>query len=188
MAEPVSLTEMKNYLKLDNSITDDDSLIGDMITSARRVIENMCGRKFEVATITEYKDITDIENLEAYLKILTSPVGTITSITYYEDFSSTGEILDSGSYRIVDDKIYHEDGYWKVGRPGDTYKIIYTTSNAAEPGIEIPIMRLVSFWYNNRDEMVSAVNEAQSSQNYDTKIPDWLFLLVSPFHSGKGLI
>lgn len=37
--EPVTLSEMKNWLRVDSDITQDDALINSLITSARRLIE-----------------------------------------------------------------------------------------------------------------------------------------------------
>lgn len=42
-AEPVSLAEMKNHLKVETSVTDDDALITSQIAAARDVIETFTG-------------------------------------------------------------------------------------------------------------------------------------------------
>ncbi len=44
--EPVSLAQMKQYLRLDSGFTDDDALIASLITAAREWCEAYCERAF----------------------------------------------------------------------------------------------------------------------------------------------
>jgi hypothetical protein len=69
--EPITLTEMKNYLRVDYS--DDDDLITSLITAAREVIEKYCGISIVEKTV----------NLvwPAYEPILQVPYGPVQSYT-----------------------------------------------------------------------------------------------------------
>ena len=49
-SEIVSLTEMKNYLRVDHAF--DNTLITDMITQARQIIENYLSRDIVAKTRT----------------------------------------------------------------------------------------------------------------------------------------
>lgn len=45
-AEPVSLAEARNHLRIDSDMTDDDALIGMLVSAARRYAEMYTGRSF----------------------------------------------------------------------------------------------------------------------------------------------
>lgn len=45
-AEPVTLAEVKTHLRLDADITDDDAMIGMMISAARQQAEHRTGRRY----------------------------------------------------------------------------------------------------------------------------------------------
>src|SRR5487761_1096987 len=49
--EPIALTDVKNYLRID--FTDDDTLIGYLITRVRGIAERVTGRALATQTITE---------------------------------------------------------------------------------------------------------------------------------------
>jgi hypothetical protein len=52
--EPVSVSQMKNWLRVE--ITDDDSLIGFLITAAREACENFCSRSFPIKSYLQTLD------------------------------------------------------------------------------------------------------------------------------------
>lgn len=70
ITEPVTLTEMKKYLRLDDSFVFDDALISDMITGARQFCEVKTGCSLIPKTIAAY--ITN------GLGMLSLPAGPIT--------------------------------------------------------------------------------------------------------------
>jgi hypothetical protein len=53
-SEPISLKDAKNYLKVTE--TDDDALIGVLITAAREEVENFCSRSFAVKSYLQTMD------------------------------------------------------------------------------------------------------------------------------------
>jgi hypothetical protein len=61
--EPVSLASMKTYLRVDQDMTEDDVIIGGLITSARELVESFCSRslitKTYLQTIDSFPYFTD---------------------------------------------------------------------------------------------------------------------------------
>ena len=53
-SEPITLTEAKNFLRVDG--TDDDTLISALISAAREMCESYCRRILVTTTIDEYFD------------------------------------------------------------------------------------------------------------------------------------
>ena len=53
-SEPITLTEAKNFLRVDGS--DDDTLISALISAAREMCESYCRRILVTTTIVEYFD------------------------------------------------------------------------------------------------------------------------------------
>lgn len=53
-SEPISLVDAKNYLKV--QVTDDDVLIGVLITAARELVEHFCSRSFAIKSCLQTMD------------------------------------------------------------------------------------------------------------------------------------
>lgn len=188
--EPVSLEEAKNYLKVDYA-TDDD-LIEILIHVARKQIENELGGLAIVRRSVTQKQTGGIEKLE----VMRQPLNSITSITYYENFDSAGSVIAASNYRFVDGMIIHKDGYWKAGRDGDGYVIVYNAGISADTGqaaensphtLRQAIMRIVAYLYENREEYVTQINEGNMTVTYDKKTRSDVNLLLMPYHTGKGV-
>lgn len=103
-AEPISLLEMKNHLKVEQYMTEDDVLIGALTTSARDVIETATsanGTRSKVMLATTF-DLT----LDRFpfpcrsIKLSRVPLISVTSITYVDAAGST-QTLSSSDY-VVD--------------------------------------------------------------------------------------
>lgn len=188
--EPVSLEEAKNYLKIDYS-TDDD-LITILIHVARKQIENELGGLLIVKRTVTQKQTGGLEIFDA----LRMPVNSISSITFYENFDSSGEVISSSQYRFVNGYIFNKDGYWKQGRDADGYVIVYnagiaddtgqSAENSPEP-LRQAIMRIVAYLYENREEYVEQISEGNLSVRYNKQIRNDVNLLLMPYHTGKAV-
>jgi len=86
--EPILLSEAKNFCKIDSDITADDTLIEELITSARIYSENYCNRAFKAKNITIRLVYEDLYNDKFPLKFRANPTG-LTITKYYEGSSST---------------------------------------------------------------------------------------------------
>lgn len=149
--EPVSIDEMKDYLRLegytdfDESTSDDlsdfdfdDPLIADLIKASREAIEE--GARISILPKTIEAVIT---NLCGMIEIPVGPVGEIISL-----IDENGTEITSDNYKIIGNKwkylawpcscnltITYETGYEKLPTP-----------------LKIDIMRLCAYMYENRGE------------------------------------
>jgi uncharacterized phiE125 gp8 family phage protein len=76
--EPLTLSEAKIFLKVDN--TDEDTLITNMIKAVRRAAEIYMGRALISQTWYDYRD----EFPDDWFEITLCPVTSITSVKYYD--------------------------------------------------------------------------------------------------------
>lgn len=174
-AEPIVLTDMKNYLKIESGVTEDDDLITELIKNARIFVERHTSRALISQTITEYFDefpVADrsVKALDARLiKLHIAPVVSVTSITYIPTdgtpaaysgtFVATDYFLDniSGSNSIGPARICKKKGVdWPTIEPyANAVKVVYPVGYGASgsdvPGpIKTAIRRLVGSWYYGR--------------------------------------
>lgn len=95
-SEPLTLADVKTYLKVDYS-TDDD-LLNVLITAARQWVEKHCRLGLLPQTITEvFDDWGDGRSLE----LSVSPLRSVSSI-YYKDSDGNTTLWASGNY-VVDE-------------------------------------------------------------------------------------
>jgi len=149
--EPVSIEEMKDYLRVEGYIdfdestsdnlsnfTGDDALLADLIRSARELIE-------EKASITVVPKTweTVLTNQCGMIEIPYGPVQTIISLT--DEF---GNDIPSTTYKIVGNK-------WKYLKSPcqKNMTITYTAGFDILPvAIKIDIMRTVAYLYEYRGD------------------------------------
>lgn len=189
--ELFDVATIKNYLKVDYN-TDDD-LIELIQKSVRKQIENELGGVLIVKREVTQKQTGGIE----FIELLRSPVNSITSITYYEDFDSSGEVLSATDYRFHDGQLYHKDGFFKQGRSGDGYVIVYNagivedtgaTAENATPSLRMAALRLIGYLYENREEFATTINEGGFSISYNTIVGNSeLKNLLMPYLGAKAV-
>jgi len=153
ITEPVTLQEMKDYLRLEGYVDDDestsddlsdfdfdDTLIEKMITAAREQIE-----KISASTIVNKTWQAVINN---YRK-LELPRGPIQSIVSLEDVDGVA-ITDYTTIGVFGDRIF-------LKSPNQCeMTITYTAGYDVVPAsLKIDIMRLVSYMYENRGDDAS---------------------------------
>ena len=88
-SEPITLTEAKNFLRVDGS--DDDTLISALISAAREMCESYCRRILVTTTIDEYFDgFPNYKNPESkdIIYLSRGPVASITSLKYVDEIGS----------------------------------------------------------------------------------------------------
>jgi uncharacterized phiE125 gp8 family phage protein len=90
-SDVVTLTQAKAHLNLDATFTDDDTLITDYITAARREVENLLGRTLITTTYT-----MTLDYFYAWeIRVPSSPLISITTLSYID--------LDGTSQNLVED-------------------------------------------------------------------------------------
>lgn len=190
--EPVTLTEAKNYLKV--STSNDDTLIQALIIATRIQIENECGGLVIVKRNFTQKQTGGVKQI----KLLRDPVNSISSITFFEKFDSTGEVLTASDYRFVSENLYHVNSFFKIGRQSDGYQIIFNAgmvddtligAATAPTALKTAILRYVGFLYENREEYATTISEGNFSISYNTIVKNSeLKMLLMPYHTGKAVI
>lgn len=140
--EPVTLNEMKLFLKVD--FATDDTLITQMIKSARELCEEFTGRSFVESDV---------------LWIVDAEAGDVIRLPYpdiYEVFDSAGVSFRGVS---VVRAIFKYSG---------TFEIEYTTAGNCPEGVKLAIMKAVAEAYENRQNTVegSVARLPENTYNY----------------------
>ena len=92
--EPVTVAEAKAHLRVD--ISEDDTIIGTMITTARKYCEQVSRRQFITATYTwKMDDFPVVDEIE----VPVSPLIAVSSISY-EDTDSATQTLSTDVYQV----------------------------------------------------------------------------------------
>lgn len=161
-AVPVSLEDMKAYMKVTS--TADDDLITGMLSSATLWGENYTGRDFRANIWTLLKD-----KFTARICLRRDPVKTITSVKHL--VSATLVAVASAVYYLkknVQDSelLLNEDQEW----PDDTddreqvIEIVFVTESYRDAdSIAQGIKRHVAFWYSNRGDCSDCGDAAKGS-------------------------
>lgn len=149
-AEPISLSEMKNYLRLDGFIddddataipkfTEDDALIGELITMAREVLEEKLG----VSIIEHSWRASGVTNQAGMIQLEYGPVTEITAFT-----DSEGDEID-----FEDEDVVKRIGDYIKFPCYDDMTIEYTAGYAIIPrAVKVEIKRMVAWMYEHRGD------------------------------------
>lgn len=101
--EPLTLTEVKNYLKVETS--DDDTLITNLITTVRQAAEKF----LKISLINQSWKISYDSYCPSVVKLAMGPVQSITSVTAVQRDESTALIstdayyLSAGNQKLIFD-------------------------------------------------------------------------------------
>lgn len=182
----LGLTATKNYLKVEHSA--DDDLINDIIIpSAIAAVEAFSGYKSAPQTWEQYE-----EGGADKITLDLAPITSVDSLTVYENFDSTGYLITASTdFRIVDNDLYHADGYWNTMRSGDGYTIRYTVGDWDSDdyrlaALSAAALRTAAWMYENREEFLTMVQEAHTL-NFDfSHIPAGAKVLLAHFSRNLG--
>ena len=158
-SQPVSVSEAKSHLRVD--IADDDTLIGNMITSATEYVELFTQRSFIQRT---YR--ADLIDFASAIRLPRGPVISIDSVKYYD--TSSPETLTTwaaSNYYLHNDIFWRVEGvsFPSVGSRVDNVQITYTAgwldqssprADATPKAICQAILLLVGGLYENRETEV----------------------------------
>lgn len=152
-AEPVSLAEAKAHLKVD--ITDDDALIGTLISAARSRAEWRTGRAFVTQGWTLWLDRWPADGCA---EIPLPPLQSVVSVTHYaRDDSAT--VLDTDDYQVAQGApagVILKSGAPLNLRAADAVAIAFTAgygNAAAVPTlVRQAILQIVAGLYANRGD------------------------------------
>jgi uncharacterized phiE125 gp8 family phage protein len=175
-------TEFKNFARVDH--TQDDTMILSIVRAAIGFVEN-----------ETYNDTMPRQWLQCVpggvseIELDKGPIISIDEVKYYDDFDSTGELLtESTDFRVVDNYLIHESGYWDKKRARDGYQIKFTsgmftstsTNDQRLDTFKTAALKFAYWIYENREMYVAGVSESYAV-NYDTdKIPPEISKLLRP--------
>lgn len=140
-SEPVTIDQLKTFCRVTSE--DDDDLLTDLITIARKKIE-----RYTSLSLVDKTVILTGELYEMFL--LPYPkINEVTEVLYLE-----GQIIDTGAndWEILDDDEYQLIGYsHKHFNPskGGTYQITYTTTAETDAGLKHDLKRVALWLYEN---------------------------------------
>jgi len=152
---PVTVAEAKDHMNV--TISDDDTLIGNMIDAAAKWCEMYMGRRFITTTEIEYYD-----SFPSEISPVWSPLDSVTSIQYEDSYGAT-QTLSSSLYQVDTASeparikpAYNES--WPSTRAEYnaitlTYTAGYGTSTSDIPDIiRNAVLLLVGHLYENRED------------------------------------
>ena len=130
--EPVSLNDLKEWAKVDNSA--DDGILTALIIAAREMCEKYTGVNFVARTVTAH-----VNNFNGGIYLPYGPVGTITGL--YDDDGNTIDYEVRGTE------------FKAVTSPRTAFKAIYTGGYSTTPeAFKTAIKAQALFLYENRGE------------------------------------
>lgn len=155
--EPLSVSDVKNYLKVDFST--DDTLIALLIAAAREAVEKYCQIALIEQTITE-----KFPKFQGYgLRLSVAPLLAVTGITY-RDSNGTTQTLSTDLYGTFPElrppMVYRKFGKTlPTVQPGfDSVTAVYTAGYANAAAVPAPIRQaillMIADWYDNRADGV----------------------------------
>lgn len=160
---PVSLTTVKNYLKISGSAEDD--ILTIFINAAREFAEAYTGRTLINTTFTTFRD-----DFADDFTLRRSKLQSITSFEYLLNGSFTA--VDASLYGVTDDKdyssIYEKDDQvfpdLDAGVP-DAVKIVfvagYGATDASVPAaLKLALLAYIAFMYANRGDCSGSCSDS----------------------------
>lgn len=165
-SEPVTLPEMKDYLRLGGFIddddstaipefTDDDDLIEEMITAARQALEEELGSSI----IQHSWKATGVTNLAGEIQLPYGPVTEITSV-----LDCNGDAID----HTDSDEVKLQGDFLKYPNQEDMiieYTAGYASGKLPKP-IVVEIKRMVAYMYENRGDEVASGRYRETFDGY----------------------
>ena len=198
--EPVTLQEVKEYLRLEDSV--DERNLQPIVEASRKYAEEYLNRALMSQTITLSLDTTSdmddplwegmrtapyMNSHKNYIVLPKSPVASVTSVVTYDD-SDTATTFAASKYYVDTAR----EPARIVLRTGETFPtalrvanaivVIYVAGvtspyNIPEP-IRMGILQHIAYLYEHRGDMYSPI----------AAVPPMLQMLYSPYriHSGLG--
>jgi len=170
ITEPLTVQEVKDYLRLEGFIddseslssdfTDDDTLIGELITSARVRLEDYTGLSFIPKTME-----IEFTNLAGNFVIPFGPVTEITTLTYSdEDLTAITEYTTTNNLSKLKTPLYKNMIM--------TYEAGYAT---LPKGLKLAMLKQIAWDYTNRgDERKDLAMDAMVQASSYKEVGTWL--------------
>ena len=160
-ADPLIVADAKLFCRIDPDLTDEDTLIGELITAAREQVEVQTGRALTPQTLRLVLDCFP----RGPLPLPRFPLISVDSVVY-DDAAGAEQTMAAADYDVVTASLpgaIHAPGGWPatIRRPGSvriTFQAGYGNDDPATeatPERAITAMKyLVNHWYENRDAVI----------------------------------
>ncbi len=162
-----TLDEVKNFMGINNSKSNDDDLLENLITRVTEWFQNYCGvLQFKQQTYTDYYGGKNTR----HLYVDNPPIISVTSLHDDTDWTwDAATLIDSGDYKIVNSfYVVLKDTTFSKG--DQNIKIVYEGGHTTIPeDLKHACITEVSRIYNSRDDLsyTSKSSGAGSSISYD---------------------
>jgi hypothetical protein len=138
--EPLSASEVKNYLKVD--YTTDDTLISDMITAVRELAEEFLGRALIAKTIV----LTIPKDYDLEIELPYPDHNAVSAVTINGD-DVLADCYIAGNYEKVVKLPYV---YNEINDDNDGLVITYTCLGNVPKGVKIAMLQNIAEMYERR--------------------------------------
>jgi len=159
-AEPLTTAQAKSHLVVEQDFTDDDTIIGLMITAARAHIENVTGRQIYTATW-----VLRMDAFPAVIEVPKPPLQSVTSVAYVDTTGASQTLTVTTDYTV---DIYSTPGrivpaygcswpstYGHVNDVTVTYVAGYGATDASYPAPIIHALKLIlGELYEHRERFI----------------------------------
>ena len=159
--EPITVDQVKNYLKIDESIEVEDALISSMIKAARQLCEKKTNLSFidkQLEAVFEYDEL-----IEVSFRLPYSPHYEIVSIHLMDEYGDETELENtlywSSKGNIWEVTINPSVNIFKQARIN--YKAGFGVDGKTEALPEqavIAILKQVGSWYDNRGDYIPTLS------------------------------
>ena len=164
-SEPITLEQAKNHCRV--TTEDDDDILTDLITVARKKVERFTG-----LSLTDAEVVLTV-NLTASIILPHCPFDEIDTVKFLEGQNTDGtndwETLDADEYQLIGNDLKH----FKPHYPG-IHEITYTTTANTDKSLLYDLKRVLLWLYENRgDDSDEIPNELLSNARH-LKIMSWV--------------
>ena len=184
----VSTTECKTHLRIDSSFSDDDTYIGNLITTAQNLVEQYTNRSITNQTLSLYLDTLpfhsdikypegiytapDLDYNSNFIVLPNPPVSSVSAVYYYDSDDTQSTFAASNYYvDIISEQarvVLKNGKSWPTAtalRNANAFQVTYVAgygSSASDvpENIKQSIKFLVAQMYENR-EIVTSMNVKQ---------------------------
>ena len=164
-SEPLTLTQVKNHLRIDDTNSDDELTL--LLAAARAHVEARTNRQLMEATYTMTFDRWPRGN---GIALRMPPLSSVTSVTYYDEngdnqtFASSKYHVDTATEpgRVVLD----EDESWpSISVRPAAVTVVYVAGKASADDVpyaaKLATLQLVGHWFENREAVAFGGNPVE---------------------------
>jgi uncharacterized phiE125 gp8 family phage protein len=142
-SEPVTTAEVKSWLKVDFS--DEDTLIGSLITQVRELAEEAAGLALIAKTVEYFED--DIQIISEWVKLPYPVHNEITEVVLNGDELSTSDYKTTG---LTQKLIKLASAGTATDDDDQGLKVTYTTLDTTVAGIKLAMLKEIAETYEKR--------------------------------------